>query len=276
MSDHPANPNQRSEPTRPSRANFLLGLRNSRICRAGVALLVAEAFAEAMHTPLRALPPRQPPLLRPRPTLLSCGGRRRRTRVVRRRTSLRSASDIDPASDRSSLSRRDGRHTLRPAGPATRCASDDASSLATARLWPRGTSSPAATNAVDAQPAVSMTALSSPRVLHLLRRVVRRLAPHGASQSQKQARACCWPGDSAAVASGISLRAAARLEGARDPQSCRSGSPVQSKIGPMIPAYDFSPVGEGVTFLPKGNREGSCARSRLHDSTDLECRGPVS
>ena len=41
----------------------------------------------------------------------------------------------------------------------------------------------------------------------------------------------------------------------------------------MIPAYDFSPVGEGVTFLPKGNREGSCARSRLHDSTDLECRG---
>ena len=44
----------------------------------------------------------------------------------------------------------------------------------------------------------------------------------------------------------------------------------------MIPAYDFSPVGEGVTFLPKGNREGSCARSRLHDSTDLECRGPVS
>ena len=94
--------------------------------------------------------------------------------------------------------------------------------------------------------------------------------------SQKQACACCWPGDSAAVASGISLRAAARLEGARDPQSCRSGSPVQSGIGPMIPAYDFSPVGEGVTFLPKGNREGSCARSRLHDSTDLECRGPVS
>ena len=44
----------------------------------------------------------------------------------------------------------------------------------------------------------------------------------------------------------------------------------------LIPAYDFSPVGEGVTFLPKGNREGSCARSRLHDSTDLECRGPVS
>ena len=66
------------------------------------------------------------------------------------------------------------------------------------------------------------------------------------------------------------------MEGARDPQSFRSGSPIQSKIGPMIPAYDFSPVGEGVTFLPKGNREGSCARSRLHDSADLECRGPVS
>jgi hypothetical protein len=65
VSDHPANPNQRSEPTRPSRANFLLGLRNSRICRAGVALLVAEAFAEAMHTPLRALPPRQPPCCGP-------------------------------------------------------------------------------------------------------------------------------------------------------------------------------------------------------------------
>ena len=44
----------------------------------------------------------------------------------------------------------------------------------------------------------------------------------------------------------------------------------------VIPAYDFSPVGEGVMFLPKGNREGSCARSRLHDSADLECRGPVS
>ena len=44
----------------------------------------------------------------------------------------------------------------------------------------------------------------------------------------------------------------------------------------MIPAYDFSPVGDGVMFLPKGNREGSCARSRLHDSADLECRGPVS
>ena len=105
-----------------------------------------------------AHPPARPPatpaaLLRPRPTLLSCGGRRRRTRVVRRRTSLRSASDIDPASDRSSLSRRDGRHTLRPAGLATRCASDDASSPATARLWPRGASSPASTNAVDAQPA---------------------------------------------------------------------------------------------------------------------------
>ena len=35
----------------------------------------------------------------------------------------------------------------------------------------------------------------------------------------------------------------------------------------MIPAYDFGPVGGGVTFLPKGKREGSCARSsvaRLH------------
>jgi hypothetical protein len=35
----------------------------------------------------------------------------------------------------------------------------------------------------------------------------------------------------------------------------------------MIPAYDVGPVGGGVTFLPKGKREGSCARSsvaRLH------------
>ena len=35
----------------------------------------------------------------------------------------------------------------------------------------------------------------------------------------------------------------------------------------MIPAYDFVPVGEGVTFLPKGKRaRGHVAGPKLHDS----------
>ena len=122
-------------------------------------------------------------------------------------------------------------------------------------------------------PACTAEVLPAQRVLHLVRCAVRRRAPRSASTSQKVMPAPDTAQRCAAAASGIFLRATARLEGARDPQSCRSGSPVQSGIGPMIPAYDFSPVGEGVMFLPKGNREGSCARSRLHDSTDLECRG---
>ena len=58
-----------------------------------------------------------------------------------------------------------------------------------------------------------------------------------------------------------------RLETARIlPLPLRITYPVL-RTGPMIPAYDFGPVGGGVTFLPKGKREGSCARSsvaRLH------------
>ena len=49
--------------------------------------------------------------------------------------------------------RRGGRHEARTAGPAIRCASDDASAHATARPWARRASAPAASNANDAQPA---------------------------------------------------------------------------------------------------------------------------
>jgi hypothetical protein len=42
----------------------------------------------------------------------------------------------------------------------------------------------------------------------------------------------------------------------------------------LIPAYDFGPVGEGVTFLPKaGNARGHVPGPKLHDSTDPDCRG---
>ena len=37
----------------------------------------------------------------------------------------------------------------------------------------------------------------------------------------------------------------------------------------MIPAYDFGPVGGGVTFLPKGKRaRGHVPGPKLHDSPD--------
>ena len=39
------------------------------------------------------------------------------------------------------------------------------------------------------------------------------------------------------------------------------------RAGPLIPAYDFGPVGEGVTFLPKGKRaRGHVPGPKLHDS----------
>ena len=51
----------------------------------------------------------------------------------------------------------------------------------------------------------------------------------------------------------------------------------------VIPAYDFGPVGEGVTFLPKGKRgRGHVPGPKLHDSpdsyatflrTEPDCRG---
>ena len=59
-----------------------------------------------------------------------------------------------------------------------------------------------------------------------------------------------------AVANGFSFLIPARLEHARIlPLQLWITCPIL-RIGPMIPASDFGPVGEGVTFLPRGNARG--------------------
>ena len=222
MSDHPANPSPRSEAHSAIPSEILLGNQNSRICRAGVALLAAEAFAEALHTTLRALPPRQPP----------CRGPSRPCSPVGAADAARASCGVAPACDLPAISILPA---IVPACPEETAvthfdplASRPDARRMTRRRSPRRGSGREGRHHLHPptlsmlSQLVSMTAMSSPRVLHLLRRVVRRLAPHGASKSQKQACACHRPGDAAAVASGISLPAAARLEGARGPQSCRS------------------------------------------------------